>query len=239
MEELSSYYILTRLNTAKGYAVTKGNELIEEQADGDEDCDKEIDELKLLNSLIDAIERYSIIYNRPSVTFSVETANSGSDVSIVFGDTDLGTVTMSSGTAAGEASEIANYINGLGGVFTAVANTKYVTVYAENGSLSNEIDVDVTATAPMALSVPAAFSDDGRDYFSENEDRCLTDEEIEFILEKIRRITPSCSNTTSFSRNSILESLPDVVFNIFLNGVFYDTVTAPATESSVTINITD
>lgn len=238
-EELSSYSILTKLNTARAYAVTKGNELIEEQRDGEEICEDEVEELKLLDSLISSIERYSTIYVRPSVTFSVETPNAGSGVDIVFGDTDLGSVTMVSATAAGEATEIANYINSLGGIFTATANTKYVTVYAENGSLSNEIVVTITEDAPMVLSVPATFSDDGRDYFSMNEDRCLTDEEIDFVLTKIKRITPSCSNTTSFSQNSLLASLPDIVYNIFVNGIIYETLTFPVTEGSVTVNIID
>lgn len=187
---LSSFNVRKQLQIANFFSAYKSYGFIENEKKGGTTPDADIKKMRVLNALAASIYDYGTIYVQPSFTFTLDIARSNAVLSMTFGSAVYDPLTIKSNSIIYGAQEISDYINSQNIGFTAVNNHNYITVYAVNGSESNGIaaSIQITNGAALGIPFPTVFSSDGSDYFSENTDRTLTDEQVYTIIDKMNML---------------------------------------------------
>lgn len=186
---LTSFQVKKTLQIASAYGAYKGNELMRLRIEG-KNCEAEKTRLKLLYAYIDSIQDYGSIYVNPSAQFGVTAITSGAIVSITINGTiTYPALTLNTGVPATANQLIVDFINAQNIGFTAelvdTANLQ-VKVSAVNGSVFNSKTLVVTTTGVITINnASTTFTATGDDYFSRYTSRCIANNEVQTILDRI------------------------------------------------------
>jgi hypothetical protein len=186
---LNSFQVKKVLQIASAYGAYKGGELMKLRQAG-KNCEAEKTRLKLLYSFIDSIQDYGSIYVNPSTYFSVASLTSGATITLTIdGSVNFPPLTLNTSSAAVAKGLVIDYINSQNLGFTAEAviiGPLTIKVSAASGSLFNGATFVVTTTGTIGITAPSStFSSDGDDYFNRYTDRCLEDNQVQTILDRI------------------------------------------------------
>lgn len=183
------------------YTAYKASALVEKEREGKKPSEEDINKLRVLRALLNSIEPYATNYTQPSFTFGVSAAVTGSVVSFLIGDVTIDGITLVTNNTTIAAKQMADRINEMNVGFTAFSEGVNITVKGVSGPTADGLAITPSATngTAFSLSIPTELSSDGSDYFSANTARCLTDAQIESIMDKINSgIDVPCSKFINF-----------------------------------------
>lgn len=205
---LSSFQVLKQVQIANAFVSYSAGLLMDKREMGI-DCFDHQRRLNTLVSLIDSIKDYGTIYVNPNYKFSISSLVSGATIQFIGFLSDEQTITLDTYTfitsdATTAMNDFIDFVNdqnnGLTASLTGTA-TFPIKISAVNGSLSNNMPVSINTTGTITLALPVSihFSTDGDDFFNRYSARCIPDNEVETILDKINSmIYLPCTDFVAF-----------------------------------------
>lgn len=184
---ITSWAVKRRLQVAQACFLKMGYDYLLQEEKG-VCCKDNLDKAKLGFLLIDSIRDYACM-TQACRTFSVVKCEEGANIEII-----IETTVIAAGTTVGSnttvlATGIAAAINAGTQTYgyTATSNSNNITICGTNGSLSNGLDIGATSdnvNTEFSLPNPPILTG-GTDFVDSNEERCLTDAQVNNILAKL------------------------------------------------------